>query len=217
MGTRPRMIRAAPFILTFFSVFLLALLYRFGPRRSAMGTGKVIEAEPVEVFAAEPAEVFAAEPAEGTGEGRPGFDGTSVDPAVRRLKDKAQIMIDAYEKEKCREKGLIRYHEECMTIENRSKLFEMEIRHVEDLLGEAIKLYATTSLKDVDTVFHQAEEFATKFEADEIMDERIEEKLLLVLGFLYVPIDRISREMKQEMENPKATEQPIAFFVQTAE
>jgi len=196
LGTRPRVIRAAPFILTFFSVFLFALPCRIGPAGSGGGTKEAV----------------AAEPAGETGGKRARYGEKPVDPAVRRLKDKAQIMIDAHEREICREKGLVRYHEQCMTIENRNKLFEMEIRHVEDLLGEAIKLYATTSLKDVDTVFHQAEEFAAKFETDEIMDERIEEKLLLILGFLYVPTDRIDREMKREMENPKATEQPIAFF-----
>lgn len=151
--------------------------------------------------------------------GRPGAVQTREEKdaqgrGTRKLKDKAQVMIDAFEKETCRNRDMLRYHGKCMREDERDALFELEIRHVESLLNDAIALYRNATPEDVGWVFHQAEQFLDKFEPDEIMDERIEEKLLLLLGFTYKPADRIAKQMKLEMADPAAAAGTLALLEQ---
>ncbi|MBI4832993.1 MAG: hypothetical protein HY801_15855 [Candidatus Lindowbacteria bacterium] len=57
-------------------------------------------------------------------------------------------------------------------------------------------------------MFKQTEQFVKKFDADESVDEHIQEKTLLLLGFLYPPADRIAKEMKREIAELK---DPLEF------
>ncbi len=134
------------------------------------------------------------------------------DPEIRRLEERAKVMINAFEEERCRKRGMVRYHGTCMEEEERSALFELEIRHLESLLGDAISMYEIATPEDVGWAFHQAEQFADKVEQDEVIDERIEEKLLLLLGFIYKSSDRLANEMKREMQNPKGPGEMLAFL-----
>ncbi len=145
-------------------------------------------------------------------EGRTGGGEPAPNRDVERLKEKAGVMIGTFEEERCRKKEMVRYHGKCMETEERDALFELEIRHVESLLNDAIALYETATAEDVDWAFHQADEFADKFEADEVMDERIEEKLLLLLAFIHKAADRLTKSMKSEMNNAGTPEGTFVFL-----
>jgi len=145
-------------------------------------------------------------------EGRTGGGEPAPNRDVERLKEKAGVMIGTFEEERCRKKEMVRYHGKCMKTEERDTLFELEIRHVESLLNDAIALYETATAEDIDWVFHRADQFAGKFEADEVMDERIEEKLLLLLAFTHKSADRLAKSMKSEMNNAGTPEGAFAFL-----
>lgn len=104
--------------------------------------------------------------------------------------------------------GLVKYHGKWMTVKEKNALFEVEIMHAQRLLDEASALYRTDSPEDIALLFKQTEQFVSNFEDGEVMDKRLEEKLLLLVGFLYVSADRSVAEMKLDLE--KQTEL-IAF------
>jgi hypothetical protein len=80
------------------------------------------------------------------------------------------------------------------------------------LLDESYALHRTGSPEEVALLFKQTEDCMGRFELDETMNKHIEEKLLLLLGFLYLAADRIAKEMKQELLKQTKIENPIAVL-----
>ncbi len=133
-------------------------------------------------------------------------------PEARMLKQQVREMIGSFQAGQCGKKGLVSYHGKCMEAEEKSALFELEIRHVEILLNQTREIYKATAPESVALAFHEAEEFVSRFEADRIIDDRMAEKLLLLLGFLYTPVDTLAKQMREELEDPEAPEDILVFL-----
>jgi hypothetical protein len=117
-------------------------------------------------------------------------------PGISALEKRVEDVVEAHGEEKCRRAGMVRYHGQCMAPEDRNILFETEIRHVESLLQEALTQYQTTDAQTLALSFREVEEFVATFQPREVMDERLAGKLILVLGYLYMPADRLIAELR---------------------
>ena len=113
---------------------------------------------------------------------------------------------------KCEETGSVRYHGECMTAREKNSYVDSEIIHIQKLLDEAQAQYRTIPAERLALMFKQTEDFARKFEHDEPIDEHIEEKMILLLGFLYMPAERLAKEMKMRVEQKRLAGNPIAVL-----
>ena len=124
---------------------------------------------------------------------------------------------DEYDKrrgaeDECGRMGMIRYHRNCMTIKGKTSLVELEIRHVQRLLDESYALYQLGSPEGTALLFKQTEEFMSQFELDDTMNKHIKEKLLLLLGFLYLAADRTAKEMRQDLLKQTEIGDPVVFL-----
>jgi len=135
--------------------------------------------------------------------------GKTRESELKAVLEKAKVALESYESERCREKNLVRYHGKCMEFEERNALFELEVRHVETLLVEAIEIYNTASLQEVDWMFNKADQFMSKFHENEIMDRRIADKVLILLGFIYLSSERMSESLEIELEEMEKSEKLV--------
>ena len=136
----------------------------------------------------------------------------AYDPAIEILRLRVDKMVDARPEEECLKRGKIRYHGKCMETSERDMLFEWEIRHVEALIGKAHTLYQGVSLDRIAMLFKETEEFVQKFESDTTMDRHMEEKMLLLLGFLYVPADELNQGMSRKLDEQAKENDPFVFL-----
>ena len=131
---------------------------------------------------------------------------------ARSLERQTRRALGSYHEKVCVEMGLVRYHGKCMKAEEKAFLFDIEVRHVENLLHEAILLYQAATPEEVAFAFDHAENFIDKFELDEVIDERITEKTILLLGFIFRPADKWNREMREALRKDKLPKNPIDFL-----
>ncbi len=121
-------------------------------------------------------------------------------------------MIGFLKEEKCKNLGMVRYHDRCMKAEEKLARLEVELKHVENLLYEATLLYRTDSPEMVGWMFQRSEEFVGEFSEDRVMDRRIAEKALLLFGHIYLPANRLANEMKDALKGQEKEEKPLLFL-----
>ena len=124
---------------------------------------------------------------------------------------------ESFEEEKCKNQGMVRYHGRCMKEKDKLARLEMELKHVENLLYEAILLYRTDSPEVVGWMFQRTEEFVDEFSKDPVMDRRIAEKVLLLLGYIYLSADRLANEMKVALKEQEKGEKSLSFLNEYAQ
>lgn len=121
-------------------------------------------------------------------------------------------MIGFLKEKKCKNLGMVRYHDRCMKAEDKLARLEIELKHVENLLHEATLLYRTDSPEMVGWMLQRSEEFVGEFSEDRVMDRRIAEKALLLLAHIYLPANRLANEMKAALKEQKKGENPLSFL-----
>lgn len=112
-------------------------------------------------------------------------------------------VAEGFQASRCGEEGLVRYHGKCISATEKTARIELEILHAQKLLAEAHSLYENSSEYQVALLFDQTKQFLAEFRPDDEINQHIEEKVLLVLGFLYVPADALFKEMQHKVRDEK--------------
>jgi len=136
----------------------------------------------------------------------------SEDADVRALDRGVDEEIEKDLAEACSNGEMQPYHGRCIRADEKIALIEIEIRHVEMLINKALTLYQSSSPELVAMTFKQTLEYLDKFEADTVIDNRIEKNNLLLLGFLYGPTVEAGEELKAVIETSALEEGPLAFL-----
>jgi hypothetical protein len=110
----------------------------------------------------------------------------------------------------CGEQGLVRYHGKCISPTEKAARIELEIIHAQKLVNEARNLYENASEYQVALLFDQTKQFLADFRSDDEVDEHLEEKILLLLGFLYLPADMLFKDMQRSVKDERNRENFLA-------
>jgi hypothetical protein len=179
------------------SALLLTTLYCVGAE-AADGTGKAEKIQRTDELGAR----------------RTKFAEATNEVQEKKLERRTRRALGSYHDKVCAEVGLVRYHGKCIKPEERSFLFETEIRHVESLLNEAIRLYQIATPEEIAFSFNHADRFIDKFEFDEVIDERMAKKIILLLGYIFIPAEKWDRELRQTLQEKPVPTDPMAFLTQ---